>query len=94
MKRYATRRSDWDDGTSSLWVGPFNSGQTVNIPHIWVEEGVYNIKVKAKDVNDRESPWSDPLSVTIPRNKIVIGRACLRFVDMFPILERILHQLQ
>ena len=60
---------DWDDGTSGNWLGPFTSGQTISIPHIWVEEGSYQIKVKAKDINGRESPWSDPLPVTMPRNR-------------------------
>ena len=64
---------DWDDGTSGSWLGPFNSGQTTSIPHIWFEEGSYQIKVKAKDVNGRESPWSDPLPVTMPRNRAEIN---------------------
>lgn len=45
---------DWGDGTSSGWIGPFNSGEIVSISHVWSEEGGYQIKVKAKD-QDEES---------------------------------------
>ena len=48
---------DWGDGTSSGWVGPYNPGEVVSISHVWGEEGVYQIKVKAKD-QDGESKWA------------------------------------
>lgn len=56
---------DWGDGTNSGWLGPFNSGETTCADHLWTENGTYEIKAKAKDVNDTESPWSDPLVVAI-----------------------------
>jgi len=33
---------------------------------MWTIEGSFNITVKAKDVYDAESVWSDPLLVTMP----------------------------
>ena len=60
---------DWGDGTNSGWLGPYNSGQTVSASHTWSEKGSYNIKVKAKDTNDAESDWSDPLPITMPKSK-------------------------
>ena len=54
---------DWDDGTNSGWLGPYNSGDAVEASHAWSEEEIYDIKVKAKDV--LESDWSDPLTVYI-----------------------------
>ena len=63
-------RSDWDDGTNSGWIGPFESCEIVNASHIWNTKGVYSIKVKAKDVNGAESDWSDPLAVSMPKNKL------------------------
>ena len=57
---------DWGDGSNSGWVGPYNSGQTGNANHTWATKGNYTIRVKAKDVYDHESDWSDPLSVTMP----------------------------
>ncbi len=38
---------DWDDGTDSGWIGPYNSGQTINASHIWNSKGNYAVKVNA-----------------------------------------------
>lgn len=59
---------DWDDGTYSDWLGPLNSGETIEASNIWEEEGLYEVRVKAKDVNNRVSDWSEPLEVTILEN--------------------------
>lgn len=56
---------DWGDGTDSGWIGPYNSGETVEASHIWTEEGKYNIKVNAKDRYDELSEWSDTLAVAM-----------------------------
>ncbi len=56
---------DWGDGTTSGWLGPYKSGETVKVSHRWTKSGVYEIKVKAKDSNDVESGWSEPLQVTV-----------------------------
>jgi hypothetical protein len=56
---------DWGDGTTSAWIGPYNSGDICEISHKWDIENNYNIKVKAKDNYDLESVWSEKLSVSI-----------------------------
>ena len=61
---------DWGDGTNSGWIGPYNSGDTSSASHTW-DEGYYEIKVKAKDTNGAVSVWSDPLSISMPRNRAV-----------------------
>ncbi|MEA2054960.1 MAG: C25 family cysteine peptidase [Candidatus Thermoplasmatota archaeon] len=58
---------DWGDGSYSDWLGPFDSGQDVNASRSWAERGVYNVRVKAKDINGGESDWSDPLRVRMPK---------------------------
>jgi len=60
---------DWDDGTYSDWVGPYNSGQSGSATHNWECSGSFSIKAKAKDIYDQESPWSDKLTVTISNNQ-------------------------
>ncbi|KYK30568.1 MAG: hypothetical protein AYK22_03610 [Thermoplasmatales archaeon SG8-52-3] len=60
---------DWGDGSNSGWVGPYNSGQTGSASHIWTSQGTYQVKVKAKDINDNESVWSDSFTVNIPRSR-------------------------
>jgi hypothetical protein len=61
---------DWNDGTDSGWIGPFNTGEIAESTHSWTNKGNYKVKVKAKDKYFIESDWSDPLDVNIPRNKI------------------------
>jgi len=60
---------EWGDGADSGWIGPYISGDIVSSTHTWDEEDTYEIKVKAKDTEGDESPWSDPLSVTMPLNQ-------------------------
>lgn len=61
---------DWGDGTDSGWLDPVNSGETVTVSNSWSAEGTYQIKVRAKDVpSSTMSPWSDSLSVNMPRTK-------------------------
>ena len=59
---------DWDDGTLSEWIGPFDSGQSITTSHTWNNKGSYAIKVKAKDIYGGESFWSDPLTITMPKS--------------------------
>ncbi len=59
---------DWGDNTYSDWVGPINSGETIDVSNFWNEQGIYQVRVKAKDINNRLSNWSDPLDVTITEN--------------------------
>jgi len=54
---------DWGDGTDSDWIGPYASGGTGTASKSWPDAGSYEVRVKAKDIHDRESGWSDPLSV-------------------------------
>ncbi|RLF51167.1 MAG: hypothetical protein DRN24_05390, partial [Thermoplasmata archaeon] len=75
---------DWDDGTSSGWKGPYNSGATVSVSHVWSSAGTYQVRVKAKDIHGEESPWSDPLSVSMPRS---------RFIQQHLFLLKILNRL-
>jgi hypothetical protein len=58
---------DWGDDTTMNWIGPYESGEEVNAQHSWSMKGNYEIKVKAKDEHGAESPWSDPLAVSMPK---------------------------
>jgi len=64
---------DWGDGTDSDWIGPFESGESVNASHIWSEKGLYKLKAKAKDIYESESDWSDPLDAEISGPYLTFG---------------------
>ena len=76
----------WGDDTYSGWVGPFESGETGAASHSWDEKGEYEIKVKAKDVFGDESDWSEPFSISMPRDRTF-------FFTLLEILEQFFPQL-
>ncbi len=89
---------DWGDGLSD-WLGPYDSGELCRISYSWAFKGAYEVKVKVKDVYGEESEWSDPLPVSMPKNKLssidsLFLQLLERFLERFPLLERIIHFLQ
>lgn len=59
---------DWGNGSDEVCIGPFQSGEQIQVNHIWEEKGTYIIKVKAKDIEDAESDYAE-LSISLPRSK-------------------------
>lgn len=55
----------WGDNTSSDWIGPYESGDYTTDSHIWESEGMYEVRVMAKDENGSVSKWSDPTIINI-----------------------------
>lgn len=88
-------RWDWGDGNFSDWIGPFASGETAFASHAWQTKGNYAVRVMAKDKDNLQSEWSDPLSVTMPA---VLGAPLHSFLqwlfetfpNAFPILRYLL----
>jgi len=60
---------DWEDGTVTDWIGPYDSGENVTVCHTFTSSGMYSIKVKAKDDKGSESDWSDPFEIIIVENE-------------------------
>jgi hypothetical protein len=81
---------DWGDGTNSGWIGPFTQGTSISEAHIWAVEGTYPVKVKAKDIHDEESVWSDPLSVSMPKPRSYV-LVIQRFLNIYPLVSQILQ---
>ena len=54
----------WGDEVSD-WFGPYTSGETIGFTHTWTTAGIYNITVKARDVDYLESGWSEASSIEI-----------------------------
>jgi hypothetical protein len=88
---------DWGDGTDSGWIGPYNSGSEGKVSHIWEKNGKYHIKVKAKDIYDYESLWSDTLKINVPKNRFskntILNSLFLNFFEQSPILKKLLYIL-
>jgi len=85
---------DWNgDNTVDEWTGFNSSDTTISTTHSWTADGAYNIKVIAEDVNGAMSDWSDPLSVSMPKNKPYVNTPFLRFLENHPHLFPLLRQL-
>jgi outer membrane protein assembly factor BamB len=82
----------WGDGTTTDWLGPYNSGEPLTMNHSWSEKGTYNITARAKDTDNRWGPWGE-LQVSMPKTKdLFITHPLLnwfweRFPNAFPILR-------
>ena len=87
---------DWGNGEFSEWIGPLPSGDNVEASYTWAGEGTYEIRVLAKDDHGVESEWSDPLVVSMPKNK-AINRPFFNFFEshpnLFPLLRELLQRL-
>lgn len=83
---------DWGDNQEEE-LGPNPSGETVTANHIWDEQGIYIIRVKAKDIHNFESDWAT-LEVSMPKTKPHADTLFLRFLEnhshLFPLLRHLL----
>jgi len=76
---------DWDgDDVVDEWTDFNPSGTPVSTSHTWDADYTGEIKVKAKNSCGYISSWSDPLSVSIPRNKAVTQTLLQRFLEIYP----------
>ena len=83
---------DWDNGTNTGWIGPFNSGQTITRSHTWFTEGYYAIKAKARDINGEEGPEAT-LIVTMPRGRVLSNNLLLWLLEQFEFLKILFNLL-
>jgi len=86
---------EWGDGQVDEWVGPYESGITVEITHQWNKKGTYIINAKAKDINGIESDWGT-LNVVMPKEYTFSFHELLQtlltmFSERFPILRNIIQ---
>jgi outer membrane protein assembly factor BamB len=58
---------DWGDNSFESWIGPYSSGEEINLDHLWSEQGTYIIKAKARDIHGYEGDWGT-LEITMPLN--------------------------
>jgi len=85
---------DWGDGNTTI-TDYYSSGETVGVSYKWNEQGTFNILVRAQDQYGVWSDWSDPLYVSMPKNKVKSPFILLleRLIERFPILEKMLQSI-
>ena len=83
---------DWDDGTTSAWDGPYESGEEKDYSHIFTQASSYNIKVKAKNQYNVESAWGS-FGVSMPKTKYYNFPLIQRFFDNHPLIYQFFTRL-
>ena len=70
-------------------------GAYLSAEHNWTEEGTYEVRVKAMDMYGAEGEWSDPLFVSMPKNKSFneLNPWIFRLIKQFPIFRFLLYSL-
>ena len=56
---------DWGDGTASAWSDFLTSGDTAYASRLYLQRGVYPVRVHAQDQRDEMSRWSNPLYLIV-----------------------------
>jgi len=83
---------DWENGKTG-WHGPYSSGETIWLNRSWHVESDKIIRAWARDSDNNYSPPGE-FSITIkPRNRIFDGSLLLRFLELFPLLQKLLNFL-
>ena len=85
---------DWGDGATEDWDGPYASGKGSSASHAWSTDGVFNVKVKARDSNGLEGPWGVH-QISMPRAKVanLVLEIIKMILQRFPIIEQIITKL-
>jgi len=84
---------DWGDGTDSGWVGPYLSGETASAKVTWDSMSLYSIRVKARDIHEAESSWSDLRYGIVPKTNINLYEPFQQFLNNHSILFELLSSL-
>jgi hypothetical protein len=66
---------DWYGDGGEDWQGPYEEGDTTIAVHVWTEPDTYSVRVKAKDIYDEESDWSEDRIVVVFTKSFIRGDA-------------------
>jgi len=80
---------DWGDRSSTL-TEYIPSGETVTCSHTWKSQGDFAVRVRCEDIHGSWSAWSDPLSITIPKGRILVR--WLHLSEKLRLLFDIVHE--
>lgn len=83
---------DWGDNTNTDWVGPYDSGEEIQLVHSFSERKNYTILAKAKDIEGHEGK-EQPLIISMPTSYIPFFWFWERLFELFPNAFPILRHL-
>lgn len=80
---------EWGDGNDTGWIGFYESGEQISLSHSWAKRGTYNIRLKAKDIYETESEWSEPFSMKIFAPEILINEINGNLFRIYAIIKNV-----
>ncbi len=83
-------RINWDDNSTTDWMGLHDSGSTIKYTHNWDTEGNYKIKAIVKDIYGLESDWGT-FDINIPRTKKSSNIIFQQFFERLPNISLLLR---
>jgi hypothetical protein len=86
-------RIDWDDGSNTGWIGPYNSGEQIALNHSWNKKGEYLIKAWAKDIFEGESQQGNFRIKILTNGKTLQKNLGYRNLLLIQILEKLMNIL-
>ena len=83
---------NWGDWTETGWIGPFKSGEEITVNHTWKEKdkGSNRIHAKSKDIYGAGKKEETAFYIDIPKNKASFYPLFMRFLQRFPVLQRLI----
>jgi len=82
---------NWGDGSEEETVY-VTSGTELTLSHLWMEQGTFVIKAKAKDIFGDESNWAT-FNILIKKNQIKLTRLIIDFFERYQNLLTQIHDL-
>jgi len=83
----------FDLGDGRHWFkGEYDSGEEINVALYWTLPGSFKLKVRALDVKGHYGEWSDPLSVTVPKQKAT-NRLFQYLQERYPVIFSLINQI-
>ncbi len=55
----------WGDGRSTTWRGPYAYGDAVVCSNVWIHQGTYSVRARARDSSGATSSWCAPIIVSV-----------------------------
>ena len=80
---------NWGDNTNSNWIGPYESGEEINIKHNWSEEGYFIITARARDSNGYYG-FSETKEIHCQRSRAIFIGFLTNIFENFPFLEKLI----
>jgi hypothetical protein len=81
---------EWGDGEIENWIGPYVSGETVTLTHVWSAEEEITIKAKAKNALGATSDESKHV-ISVAKSK---SKSILYFIEdfiaQFPLIQKLI----